>query len=96
VCYVQALLRPHLQSDGTSVHFRDPVTTYSSFNGAALDIETGEPVMKAPGEDELSFTSRNEEQRRLLIKQFYEESVRRYGVDSVQARMLSPLLSPAH
>lgn len=52
--------------------------------------------MKAPGEDELSFTSRNEEQRRLLIKQFYEESVRRYGVDSVQARMLSPLLSPAH
>ena len=47
----------------------------------------------APGEDELSFTSANEELR-LLITQFYENAVRRYGPASEQARILSGLRCP--
>ena len=40
----------------------------------------------APGKEKLN---------RLLIQQFYETSVDRYGSDSEQARMLSRMLSPA-
>jgi hypothetical protein len=39
----------------------------------------------APGKEEL---------KRLLIEQFYETSVYRYGSDSKQARLLSSLLTP--
>jgi len=41
-----------------------------------------------PGQVELSFTPGGEELHRLLIEQFYEDSVRRYGTDSEQAHAL--------
>jgi hypothetical protein len=49
----------------------------------------------APDKDDPPFTTCKEELNRLLIAQFYENSVRRYGTDSEQARMLSRLRSPA-
>jgi len=47
---------------------------------------------KTASEDELSFTLGEEELRRLLTKQFHEDSVRRYGSGGEQARGLSQLL----
>jgi len=41
-----------------------------------------------PGQDELFFTHGEKELHRLLIEQFYEDSVRRYGTDSEQAHAL--------
>jgi hypothetical protein len=46
----------------------------------------------APEKDEPSFTPGKEELQRLLIEQFYEDSLHRYGTDSEQARTLSRLL----
>jgi hypothetical protein len=48
----------------------------------------------APDQKNLGFTPGKEELHRLLIEQFYEDSVRRYGADSEQARILSRLLGP--
>jgi|HubBroStandDraft_2_1064218.scaffolds.fasta_scaffold3292768_1 hypothetical protein len=44
--------------------------------------------------DELSLRRDKKKLNRLLITQFYEDSVYRYGSDSEQAFMLSRLLSP--
>jgi hypothetical protein len=44
-----------------------------------------------PGQGELSFIP-DAELQRLLIEQFHEDSVRRYGGDSDQAHALSRLL----
>jgi hypothetical protein len=49
----------------------------------------------APGKDNPSSTPCKKELNRLLLAQFYENSVRRYGTDSEQARMLSRLRTPA-
>ena len=51
----------------------------------ATSVESGERS-PTPGQEKLN---------RLLIQQFYEDSVHRYGSDSEQAEMLSKLLSPA-
>jgi hypothetical protein len=45
--------------------------------------------------DKPSHTPAKATLNRLLIEQFYETSVRRYGSDSDQAQVLSRLLSPA-
>jgi hypothetical protein len=44
-----------------------------------------------PSKDDPSFTPCKKELNRLLLAQFYETSVRRYGTDSEQARILSKL-----
>lgn len=46
-----------------------------------------------PAEHDLSLASNESELYQQLIEQFYEDSVARYGVDSVQARMLSSRLT---
>jgi hypothetical protein len=46
-----------------------------------------------PAEHDLSLASNESELYRQLIEQFYEGSVARYGVDSVQARILSSRLT---
>jgi hypothetical protein len=51
-------------------------------------------VTNTPGTDDRSVRSGNEELNRLLIKELYEDSVVRYGVDSEQARTLARLLRP--
>jgi hypothetical protein len=50
---------------------------------------------KLAGADEFPFVRAKEELKRLLITQFYEDSVCRYGSDSEQACGLSRVLSPA-
>jgi hypothetical protein len=47
----------------------------------------------AQSNDDLSFALGKEQLHRLLIEQFYEDSVDRYGTDSEQARMLARLRS---
>jgi hypothetical protein len=49
----------------------------------------------APPKDDLSFIPGKEELNRILLTQFYEDSVRRYGLASDQARKLSRLQCPA-
>jgi hypothetical protein len=49
-------------------------------------------ITSAPGQDDGSPKSGKEELNRLLIEEFYKDSVARYGIDSEQARALSPLL----
>ena len=48
----------------------------------------------APRQDDRSLRPAKEELNRLLIEQFYQDSVARYGPDSEQTRALSRLLSP--
>jgi hypothetical protein len=48
-----------------------------------------------PSTDDRSFRAGNKELNRLLIKEFYEDSVGRYGADSEQACTLARLLSPS-
>jgi hypothetical protein len=43
----------------------------------------------APHEDDWSLRSAKEELNRLLVEQFYADSVAQYGPDSEQARALS-------
>jgi hypothetical protein len=50
---------------------------------------------KVKRRDERYLKLGKEKLNRLLIQQFYEASVDRYGSDSEQAEMLSKLLSPA-
>jgi hypothetical protein len=46
-----------------------------------------------PSTDDRSFRSVNAELNRLLILEFYEDSVRRYGADSEQACKLARFLA---
>ena len=48
----------------------------------------------APDQDELSLILDKQQLNRLLIEQFYEDSVGRYGTGSEQARTFSRSLSP--
>ena len=48
----------------------------------------------APRQDERPVIPAEEALSRLLIEQFYEDSVARYGADSEQALSLSRLLGP--
>lgn len=50
----------------------------------------------AAAKDELSLGPGKEELNSLLVMQFFEDSVRRYGINSEQARRLSKLLSPTY
>jgi hypothetical protein len=45
--------------------------------------------------DELSLVSDKQDLRRILIIQFYEDSLDRYGIDSEQARTFARLLRAA-
>jgi hypothetical protein len=50
---------------------------------------------RAPGNATLPSTPNKLELRRLLLEQFYEDSVDRHGFDHEQVRILSRLLVPA-
>jgi hypothetical protein len=50
----------------------------------------------APCQDDWPIRPAKQELGRLLIEQFYQDSVARYGSNSEQARALSWLLVPVH
>jgi hypothetical protein len=47
-----------------------------------------------PDQDDRSRNPTEEDLNRLLLEEFYEDSVARYGPDSAQARLLLRLLHP--
>lgn len=50
---------------------------------------------RVPGDGKPPLTPGKLELRRLLLEQFYEDSVDRHGLDDGQVRILSRLLVPA-